>query len=141
MLKIRLSSAFLTTLPVCLLSACVTSDDPADGGFVSGVAGITSGSYQARVDSLEAQATAEQARNADLSRQINAAEADLSYQQSKLKTQLATTQGVSRQMSTKVNRVISYASPAQNSDAKLSDLQRTIAEAKSLSLELAQLSN
>ncbi|WP_412553943.1 hypothetical protein [Shimia sp. MIT1388] len=139
--KFRMSPAITVGLSVCLLSACETSDDPADGGFVSGVAGITSGTYQARVDTLEAQAAAEQERNADLRRQINAAEADLSYQQSKLKVQLASTQGVSRQMSSEVNRVITYVPPTQNSDAKLSDLQRTIAEAKSLSVELAQLSN
>lgn len=130
-----------STLVLGLLSACTVSDDPADGGFVSGVAGITSGSYQARVDTLEQQAATEQARNAELARQIKAAETDLSYQQTKLKTQLATTQGVSPEMTRQVDRVVAYSSTAQNSDAKLSELQRTIAEAKSLSIELAKLSN
>ncbi|WP_299426046.1 hypothetical protein [uncultured Shimia sp.] len=139
--KLHMLPSFSVVFSVCVLSACETSDDPADGGFVAGVAGITSGTYQSRVDTLEAQAAAEQARNVDLKRQINAAEADLSYQQSKLKVQLASTQGVSRQLSKEANRVIAYVPTAQNPDAKLSDLQRTIAEAKSLSAELTQLSN
>lgn len=40
-----------------LLAGCQTSSDPADGGFFNGVAGVSSGTYQGRVDALEGQPT------------------------------------------------------------------------------------
>jgi hypothetical protein len=37
-----------------LFTSCATSDDPREGGFVSGIVGLTTGTYQARIDEKEA---------------------------------------------------------------------------------------
>ena len=39
-------------LPLCL-SGCATTDDPRQGGFVSGVVGLTSGGYERRISERE----------------------------------------------------------------------------------------
>jgi chromosome segregation ATPase len=38
---------------ILLVAGCAISNDPRQGGFISGVAGLTSGSYQTRVDEKE----------------------------------------------------------------------------------------
>ena len=45
-------AAISITLLVCaaLSTACVTSSDPHDGGFINGVRGIQNGTYQQRID-------------------------------------------------------------------------------------------
>jgi len=50
----RLSYFLVGTLvlPLCLLG-CTTTDDPHQGGFISGVAGLTSGSYKKRISDRE----------------------------------------------------------------------------------------
>ncbi|MEO0388884.1 MAG: hypothetical protein AAF281_15415, partial [Pseudomonadota bacterium] len=62
---------------VLILGACTVNEDPAAGGFVSGVAGVTTGSFQARVDALEGEAESERARQASLEAQIAGLERDL----------------------------------------------------------------
>ena len=48
------------------LSACSTSDDPSRGGFFSGVAGISSGTYERRIQNQQGTLQQEQQRSGEL---------------------------------------------------------------------------
>jgi chromosome segregation ATPase len=80
------------------LSACATSDDPADGGFISGVAGIAGGGYDKRIEEredayreqLDAQAALEaegrrlEQERAEVRAQLGQAQARLAAQQRRI---------------------------------------------------------
>lgn len=121
-----------------LLSACVSSQDPADGGFFNGVNGLAGGGYQARVDEREENLANAQARNAELTGQLAA----LRGQHSNLKSEIVQKRAALRAKGVKltaaserdVQEVIS-ANP-QSAAA----LRRAIADARALSAELTRLS-
>ncbi|HIP23402.1 MAG TPA: hypothetical protein EYG79_07415, partial [Rhodobacteraceae bacterium] len=79
------------------LSACEVSEDPADGGFLSGIVGVAGGGYQSRIDALEAQLAADQARANSLASEqlrLQAASASTSAQIRNLRSQFAALQAV-----------------------------------------------
>lgn len=140
------------------LSACEVSEDPADGGFLSGVVGVAGGGYQARVDALEAQLSADQARANSLASEqlrLQAASASTSAQLRNLRSQFAALQAVIRSqvatleakgtplsgsLKAKV-QTVSSASPSGGSDAaRLTSLRGAIADARALSNDLSRLS-
>jgi len=140
------------------LTACEISEDPADGGFLSGVVGVAGGGYQARIDALEAQLAADKAQaNALAAEQLRlqAASASTSAQLRNLRAQFAALQAViSGQVATldargitvssglraKVQRV-SATAPGGSSDAeRLASLRGAIADARALSADLSRLS-
>jgi len=53
-------------LAVLAVSGCNVSDDPAQGGFLSGVAGLSQGTYEDRIAAREAEVAQEQRRQAAL---------------------------------------------------------------------------
>ncbi len=140
------------------LSACEVSQDPADGGFLSGIVGVAGGGYQARVDRLEAQLAADQSRaNALASEQLRlqAASASTSAQLRNMRAQFAALQAVLRdQVATleaqgvTVNaglkakvQTVSNANPGGSSDAaRLASLRAAISDARALSADLSRLS-
>ncbi len=140
------------------LSACEISEDPADGGFLSGVVGIAGGGYQSRIDALEAQLAADQARaNTLAAKQLrlqasaasNAAQirnltAQLAALQDVIRGQLATLEargiGVNSSLKAKA-QVVAAAAPSGGSDAeRLASLRAAIADARALSADLSRLS-
>lgn len=140
------------------LSGCEISEDPADGGFLSGVVGVAGGGYQSRIDALEAQLAADQARaNALASEQLRlqASSANSSAQIRNLRAQFAALQAVIRgQVATLDARgvtvssglkakvqTVSAASPNGNDNAaRLASLRAAIADARALSADLSRLS-
>lgn len=127
-----------------LLAACTISDDPADGGFASGVAGLSSGTYQDRVDQKQATADAETARQADLQAQLGALQGE--YQRARLELAQARSRvaasgaaipaGVDRE----VTAALRAPDPGGATDSeRLSRLRDAIAKARSLSAELADI--
>ena len=140
------------------LAACEISEDPADGGFLSGVVGIAGGGYQARIDALEAQLATDQAHaNALASEQLqlqaasasNAAiirrmRAQLAAQQAVVRDRVATleAQGVPLSLAVKARvQNVTAAAPSGRTEAeKLASLRAAIANARALSNDLSQLS-
>lgn len=63
-------------VPLALLglAACQTTDDPSKGGFLSGLQGLSSGSYQARVDDREKTLENEQDANVQQTRSLERAQ-------------------------------------------------------------------
>ncbi len=141
-----------------VLSACEISQDPADGGFLSGIVGVAGGGYQARIDALEAQLAADQAQaNALATKQLRlqAASAGTSAQLSNLRAQFAALQAVLRDqvatleaqgitvsssLKAKVQTVSAAAPSGANDAARLASLRAAIADARALSADLSRLS-
>ena len=140
------------------LSACEVSQDPADGGFLSGIVGVAGGGYQSRINALEAQLAADQAQaNALAAKQLRlqAASASTSSQLSNLRAQFASLQAVLRdQVATLEAQGISVSSSLKakvqtignatpggaNDAARLASLRAAIADARALSADLSRLS-
>lgn len=140
------------------LSGCEISEDPADGGFLSGVVGVTGGGYQARINALEAQLAADQARanslaseqlrlqasSASTSAQLRNLRAQFAALKEVIKSQVATLDArgvtVSGGLRAKV-QTVSAAAPGGGSDAaRLASLRGAIADARALSKDLGRLS-
>lgn len=129
-----------------LLSACVTSENPADGGFFNGVQGVASGGYDERIDDREVAVATSQSQNealrveqANLQAQIRASESELAKLKFTILQQKNSVAGLDAQTTARVNAVLN-ASPSGSTDqAKLAALQKTIADAKALSADLAKL--
>ncbi len=140
------------------LTACEISEDPADGGFLSGVVGVAGGGYQSRIDALEAQLAADKAQaNALAAEQLRlqAASANTSAQLRNLRAQFAALQAVikgqvaaleargvsvNNGLKARVQRV-SATTPGGSSDAaRLASLRGAIADARALSADLGRLS-
>jgi len=141
------------------LVACEISEDPADGGFLSGVVGVAGGGYQSRIDQLEAQLASDQARanslaseqlrlqaqSASISAQVSNLRAQYAALQSVIKSQLATLEangvGVSAATNARARAVINTAAPGGRTDAdRLAALRASISNARALSAELSRLS-
>lgn len=137
----------LIAASVAALSGCVTSDDPGEGGFFNGVSGISSGRYEEQIAAQEADVAAAEARNASLaqdqarlSAQIKAAESELAKLRFKILQQKTAVGSTDPATEARVQRVLN-SSPSGRTDAeKLAALQKTIADAKALSADLAKLS-
>ncbi len=140
------------------LTACEISQDPADGGFLSGVVGVAGGGYQSRIDTLEAQLAADQAQAnalaseqlrlqaaaASTAAQLRNLRAQLAAQQSVIQSQLATldAQGITVNSGLRAKaQVIATTTPSGGSDsARLASLRAAIADARALSADLSRLS-
>ncbi|NOR61009.1 MAG: hypothetical protein GQ535_00750 [Rhodobacteraceae bacterium] len=140
------------------LSACEISEDPADGGFLSGVVGVAGGGYQARIDALEAQLAADQAKANSLATEqlrLQAASASTSAQIRNLRSQFAALQAViqgqvatldargvtvSSSLKAKAQTVAATTPGGSDSTARLASLRAAIADARALSADLSRLS-
>jgi len=139
-------------------SGCEVSEDPADGGFISGVVGVAGGGYQRRIDALEATLAADQARANSLASEqlrLQAQSASISAQIRNQTAQLAalkkvvndrvalleaTGTTVGSGMAVRV-RATANAAPSGRTDAeRLASLRAAIANARALSADLSQLS-
>ncbi|MBL1435239.1 MAG: hypothetical protein COB08_003435 [Rhodobacteraceae bacterium] len=143
---------------VFALSACEISEDPADGGFLSGVVGVAGGGYQSRIDTLEAQLAADQATanslaaeqlrlqatSASISAQIRNLRAQFAALQTVIRDQVATLDArgvtVNSSLKAKVQMVSAAAPGGANSTARLASLRAAIADARALSADLSRLS-
>ncbi len=141
-----------------VLTACEVSDNPADGGFLSGVVGVAGGGYQRRIDTLEAQLAADQARvnslaseqlrlqatSASSSAQIRNLRAQFAAMQAVIRDQVATleAQGITMSGGLRAKaQSISATSPSGSTDAaRLASLRAAIADARALSADLSRLS-
>ncbi len=140
------------------LAACEISENPADGGFLSGVVGVAGGGYQGRIEDREAALATEQAQANALAAeqaQVAATNAGISAELTRLRRehtalrlqiseQLAALQSagvyVPSSMATRVRAVVNT-TPSGRSDAqRLAALRQAIADARALSADLGRLS-
>ncbi len=127
-------------LPCVLLAACQTTTDPAEGGFFSGVSGIATGAYDDRITAAEGEVAEAQARNDALAAQIRASESELAQLKLRILQQRDALGGADPATAARIDRVLNATPGGATPDAKLAALQRSIAEARALSSDLAKLS-
>lgn len=123
------------------LAGCMTtSTDPADGGFFNGVSGITSGTYQSQIEADEARIEASRARNAELAAQIEGAESELARLKVAIVNQRNALGATDAATTNRINTVLTSQPTGSTDAARLAALQRSIADARALSQDLAKLS-
>jgi septal ring factor EnvC (AmiA/AmiB activator) len=130
--------AALLGTALALLLGCVTSENPADGGFFNGIAGATGGGYDARVAEREKQVASEKARNADLSQQLVALRADHNTVKHQLIQKRAKLKAAGIKLSASSENEIQSA--LRSSPQKIESLRKAIANARQLSAQLTALS-
>lgn len=84
------------------LGACQTNDDPAEGGLIDGIANLSTGGYQKRLDERQSTLTEAEQRQATLRDEAAAADARRARAASELaaaETQLASLDGELRELS------------------------------------------
>lgn len=135
---------FLLLSACGLILGCSTSEDPADGGFVSGVAALSSGTYDARIaeregDIAEGQATqlALQTELEDLNTEHNAIKLELIRLRSAL---VVKNVALDAETSNRVTASINAQPTGQSEAERIAALRRAIADAKALSETLRDLS-
>lgn len=136
------TAILLAMLP---LAACETSGDPADGGFVSGIAGVAGGVYDARIDEREGALAQEQARGASLNDELTRLTGDLDALKLRIIQQRSDLrlQGVrlTPQSEQAVQAVISNSPLQRDPNARLAALSKAVADARALSESLAELAS
>ncbi len=123
------------------LAAC-DSSDPADGGFFNGVQGLSSGTYEARIDEREAALTEAQRRNAALNAEISrlqgeldGAKAALARERSRLRAEGKT---LSPADDAKVTALLTAVPAGDTPEAHAAALRQTILAARDMAELLAR---
>ncbi len=151
---IKKSAILIAALAV---SACETTGDPADGGFLAGVSGLLGGGYQERIYAEEAALQQEQAAAAALQAQqqqtaaqtssIAAQITRLRAQHTQLRLSISAKAAELRSagvvltsgMTARVSTVVNLTPYGGNDAARLAALQTAIADARALAADLARL--
>lgn len=120
----RSARAALTIAPVLLVSACATNENPAEGGFISGVAGATSGGYQERVDERQENVDELAKRDAELREKKSEAALEIEKNEAEISGLEAELGLLDQQIQYNLDRIASL-------DRALTDTeQQTVAQAK-----------
>jgi len=126
------------------LTACETSDDPADGGFFSGVAALSDGAYDNRIAERQARIAEGQATQADLQAELAQLNGDydaLRLQIISLRNKVTTAgKSLSPSQADRVNATLISAPGGTTEAEKIANLRRAIADARALASELTSLS-
>ena len=125
------------------LAGCAVSDDPAEGGFYAGVAGVAGGGYEARVAEREAGVAAAEAEGAALTAEL----ARLSGEHEALKDRLIAQRAALRAgglrlspaAEARVQAALLAAPDAADPSVRAAELRRSIADLRALSQDLAAL--
>ncbi|TPE46579.1 hypothetical protein [Amaricoccus solimangrovi] len=133
----------LSLLAVLALAACATSDDPAQGGFFNGIAGLVGGGYDARIDAREQAVAESEAEGAALSGEL----ARLESEHAALRRRIAAQESGLRargvalppDIAARSEAAGAIAPPDASEDDQVTALRRSIAEMRALSDELAAL--
>jgi hypothetical protein len=122
----------------CLAGCAPISDDPAEGGFYSGVAGLAGGGYAARVDEREQAVAAAETEGAALSAELAALQGEHAALKSRVIQQRAALRAAGVRLTPETEGRIQAVVAARPAD-RVADLERAIAEARTLSEQLAGL--
>jgi hypothetical protein len=129
-------------LGVLLLAGCVQSDDPAEGGFYSGIAGLAGGGYEGRIAEREAAVTAAQSRQTALAAELAGLEREHRALQARLGAQRSVLRGkgvaIPPATELRLDAVLA-GSTETDPAARAAALEGAIGDARQLSGQLAEL--
>jgi chromosome segregation ATPase len=111
---------------VVLLSACATTDDPRDGGFISGVQGLSSGAYEQRVREREDNLEKLRAMQQDLEQEGAALEADKRAREQVLARERQKLAQLDSDVRSLEDRLAELGEAGDAGDARVLDLQRRL---------------
>lgn len=128
---------------ILLLAACSVSEDPADGGFLSGVSGLSSGTYDQRIDEKTAAVATEQQRQAQLTAELSGLEAEYAALQRDIITQRSQAAAAGKPIPASLDadvRATLATTPSGATDAaQLENYRKAVADARKLSNQLANI--
>jgi hypothetical protein len=131
-----------TVLVCVVLAGCATSDDPAEGGFFNGVAGLAGGGYEARIAEREQGLAAAQGRQQALAVELSGLEREHAALSNQIIRQQAAlrARGVGLPLGTDQAIQAAAAEPVgADPAARAASLRRAIADSRRLSAQLAML--
>jgi chromosome segregation ATPase len=127
------------------VAGCADSGDPAQGGFISGVAGLAGGGYQSRIDERETAVATSEARQADLEAELAGLEAEHRGLQAQIAQQRAALRASGTRLSpeteARVEAVLSNNPDPRDPTVRAAALRQAIADARTLSDQLAALAS
>jgi hypothetical protein len=130
---------------IVLLAGCDVSEDPSQGGLVSGVAGLAGGGYEARIDEREGAVATSRARQAELAAELAGLDAEHRALQSRISQQreLLKAAGAPIPPATeaRVDAALRANPDPRDPEARAAALRQAIAEARQLSEQLAALAS
>ncbi|QIE43484.1 hypothetical protein [Meridianimarinicoccus aquatilis] len=128
---------------ILLLAACSVSENPADGGFISGVSGLSSGTYDQRIDEKTAAVETERQRQAQLTAELSGLEAEYAELQRQIIAQRSQAAAAGKPIPASLDadvRATLAASPSGSTDAaRLENYRKAVADARKLSNQLANI--
>ncbi len=112
----------ITLIPVVLLSACAVTDDPSQGGLISGVYGVTSGAYDQRLETRQ--------HNLDALRQAQQGstleQSELQIEKSALHVQVAQLRDYSQVLTEELEKLNTHISNQQVATQKAQQRQQSL---------------
>jgi TolA-binding protein len=139
-----MKSYMILGLGILGLSACQTTSDSAQGGFINGLNAINSGAYEKQSENLGKQTAAERSRQADLRQDLRILKAEYASLQRLIRTQSSNlsmnNSALPLGMGERVNSALIAIEPSGEVSTQLNELGRSIAAARALVAELANLS-
>jgi septal ring factor EnvC (AmiA/AmiB activator) len=132
--------------PVLLVvvAGCAAGGDPAQGGFVSGVAGLAGGGYQARIDEREAAVAGSEQRRAELAAELAGLEAEhraLQDQIARQRAALSAEGALTPEADARIQAALGADPDPRDPEARAAALRQAIADARRLSEQLAALAS
>jgi hypothetical protein len=125
------------------LAGCAVSDNPADGGFLSGVTGLSSGTYDQRIDERTAAVETEQARQAQLAAELSGLESEYANLQRQIiaRRSEAAAAGtpIPAELDAQVRATLAATPGGQSDAARLENYRKAVADARALSNRLANI--
>ena len=109
-----------------MLGGCATTDDPHDGGFISGVKGLSTGTYERRVQERESNLATVRAMQPELEREgatLTTEKSDRERLLAQEKRKLATLDGEVRSLE---RRLAEMKDAKGAGDARVGDLQKRV---------------
>ncbi len=130
-------------LTFATLAGCEVSENPADGGFVSGVSGLSQGTYQERIDTRNAAIAEETERQRQLQAELGQLESEYASLQRQILSQRsqAAAKGVAvpADLDAKAQALIAGRPGGATDAARLANYRQAVADARKVTAGLAGL--
>lgn len=114
----------------CLVSACATTDDPREGGFVSGVQGLSSGTYERRVRDREDNLARLRAVQDDLKQETTGLDAQKQQRQKLLDEEQRKLASLNKDVKALEKKLAALSKEQGTSDKRVAELDKRLRELK-----------